>query len=72
LWWRRHALTTQAASAPLGHLINTSSAPTCKAAVGCRLPTRFMRWQEKSVLLEERASVPAQNTFISRQRDRTF
>ena len=35
------------------------------------LPTSFMHWQEKSVLFEERASVPARNTFVSRQRDRT-
>jgi len=31
-----------------------------------------MRWQEKSVSFEELASVPAPNTFINRQRDRTF
>lgn len=36
------------------------------------LPTSFMHWQEKSVLFEERASVPARNTFVSRQRDRTL
>ena len=30
-----------------------------------------MRWQDKSVPFEELASVPAQNTFINRQRDKT-
>jgi len=31
-----------------------------------------MRWQDESVPLEERAFVPAPNTFISQQRDRTL
>ena len=35
------------------------------------MPISFMRWQEKSVSFEELASVPAPNTFINRQRDRT-
>jgi len=35
------------------------------------LPTNFMHWQGKSVPSEELASVPAPNTFINRQRDRT-
>ena len=30
-----------------------------------------MRWQDKSVPFEDLASVPAQNTFINRQRDKT-
>ena len=37
----------------------------------CLLPTSFMHWQDKSVPFEELASVPAPNTFINRQRDRT-
>ena len=35
------------------------------------LPTNFMHWQDKSVPSDELAFVPATNTFINRQRDRT-